>query len=170
MIIAAFLLGDVPCAGIDQNLPREIAGWTSEAGGAMVPGRPVVLTTFDKPVPPEKLGFPLSVRFARTAFEISKTGRYRIALPHWARIDLISPNGMLMTAIENEKDWGYGCSTIEQMQSFDLKPGRYDLTLSSLVGPTITVMLVAARSCHLPRTQDEGVPGEDAITTCTAGQ
>lgn len=170
MIIAALLFGDVPCAGIDEHLPREIAGWTAEPGSALVPGRPMIATTFDTPVPPEQIGFPLSVRFATIKFTIEKAGRYRIALPRWARIDLTSRAGVLMTPIEAQKDWGYSCSTINAMRSFDLQPGNYDLTLSSLVGPTVKVMLVAARSCHLPVTQDDGVPGEDAITTCKPGE
>ncbi len=173
MLLAALLLAQtVPCRGIDENLPPEIAGWNGATAASLVPGHPFTVETTAAPTRPSATGFTPGGRFATIPFTIEKAGRYRIAIAkHYVWVDLTpSGGGERFKPVGPYNDFSYSCSTIFEIETFDLKPGAYDLSLSILSDPTIKVMLVAARSCDWPSNEQPSEPGEEAISSCTASR
>ena len=72
--------------------------------------------------------------------EITKAGRYRIALSQPAWLDLVQKGDRLKPA---DHAHGAACSGIDKIVAFDLQPGRYWLQLSNAKEAAISVEVAA---------------------------
>lgn len=112
------------CAATDQNLPANLSPWrTAVAAGATVaPGQAVTLAP----------GTPL-------ALVITEAGAYGVAIDQRAWIDVARDGASLNS---NGQSYGPACSSIRRIVDFQLRPGRYTITLSRTQAPTVRLLVI----------------------------
>ena len=127
ILLSALLLQPAPatCAAQDSALPANLATWRSPrpAGTTIQAGQAVTLAP----------GAPLIL-------VIVETGTYGIAVDQGAWIEVARDGATL-----NSNGHGHGptCSTIRKIVDFQLRPGRYTITLSRTQAPTVRLLVVS---------------------------
>jgi hypothetical protein len=140
MFLAALLMlqATPQCAAVDANLPAPLAGWTTP-GSVLGAGRAIVLPSTAARDPAEN-------GVASVEFGIEKAGAYGIALdqPGWIDVMPRQPGGGFAGPLKSAAH-GHGpqCSSIRKIVRFDLKPGRYLISLKKLTRREARLMLVA---------------------------
>jgi len=112
------------CPTTDANLPASLAAWRTPApaGETVQPGQAVTLAPS-----------------APLILVIVEAGTYGIALDQNAWIDVARDGATL-----NSNGHGHGpaCSSIRKIVDFQLRPGRYTLTLSRTQAPSVRLLVV----------------------------
>jgi hypothetical protein len=146
---------DAPaCTAMDAKLPAETADWNGGAAittaqsedqlatATLTPGKGYAATLAKTPsvemvLQPEKPGGSVSYS-GLFRFDVSKAGKYVIALSTPAWIDVIEDGKALEAA-----SFGHGpeCTTIRKMVVFDLKIGSHVLQVAGNGAETLTLMV-----------------------------
>lgn len=140
------------CRAIAINLPQGMEGWARPAAAAagansakatlLAPGSAVHATLLPASgvtyaVRPEKPGAATS-HGGVFAFDVSRAGRYRVALGSGAWIDVLRGTSPVASATHGH---GPACSTIRKMVDFDLTPGRHLLQIAGSEPAAVTLMV-----------------------------
>jgi len=129
------------CAGNDQALPPELAGWTGTSE-RLEAGHAVVL----QGTAPTDAAVARPGLEATIAFSVPMNGVYGIALDQSGWIDILPVMDQGAPRPLRPVDHGHepACSTIRKIVRFELNAGTYySLSLSGLANPTARVMLIA---------------------------
>ena len=136
---------------VEGVIPRELDGWRIAA--------PVVADRMPVPIavgqgvratllPTSEVSFPVApsrpaaagTSGGAFAFEVARTGRYRVALGSGAWIEVVRA-GRALPSVSHAH--GPECSPVRKMVDFDLKAGRYLLEVAG--NPTTALGLMIAR-------------------------
>jgi hypothetical protein len=112
------------CTARDAALPANLAAWRTPApaGQTIQPGQAVTLAPSS----------PLIL-------VIVEVGTYGIAIDQGAWID-VARDGATLTS--NGHGHGPACSSIRKIVDFQLRPGRYTITLSRTQAPSVRLLVI----------------------------
>lgn len=156
LIAPALQAAPAACPAMPVSPPVELAGWSAgRTIAAAADAAGVVPVTVGQGVratllPVGRVTYPVAPARAGPgahggllAVDVSRAGRYRVALGAAAWIDMVQ-GGRALSSVGHGH--GPACTGIRKIVDFDLRPGRHVLEIAGAPDAVITVLIAAART------------------------